>query len=174
MGSEWGSDDERPVHPVTIAEPFFLGATEVTFAQYKVPRERHQRRAAPFTRDFRAYVATPGQPHRGTISGPSSSAPGRQRPAMLGGTDRQRFQDPLPQPPAVGMADVGDPAADAGVQLGEADVPRVIGGQPGMQAAVGVAHLACLHQAMGRVDNEAEPGDARGDGHDLGAGLVDD
>jgi len=31
MGSESGSDDELPVHPVTIAEPFYLGATEVTF-----------------------------------------------------------------------------------------------------------------------------------------------
>jgi len=28
------ADDELPVHPVTIAEPFYLGATEVTFTQY--------------------------------------------------------------------------------------------------------------------------------------------
>jgi hypothetical protein len=47
----------------------------------------------------------------------------------------------------------------------------VVGGNPGTQAAVGVARL---HQAMGRVDGEAEPGDARGDRYDLGAGLVDD
>jgi formylglycine-generating enzyme required for sulfatase activity len=34
MGSESGNSSERPVHPVTIARPFYLGATEVTFAQY--------------------------------------------------------------------------------------------------------------------------------------------
>ena len=33
MGSESASD-ERPVHRVSIAHPFYLGATEVTFAQY--------------------------------------------------------------------------------------------------------------------------------------------
>jgi formylglycine-generating enzyme required for sulfatase activity len=32
MGSESGRTDERPVHQVTILEPFYLGATEVTFA----------------------------------------------------------------------------------------------------------------------------------------------
>jgi len=31
------------------------------------------------------------------------------------------------------MADVGDPAADAGVDLGEADLPGVVCGQPGAQ-----------------------------------------
>jgi formylglycine-generating enzyme required for sulfatase activity len=31
MGS---ADQEKPVHPVTFAQPFYLGETEVTFAQY--------------------------------------------------------------------------------------------------------------------------------------------
>jgi Sulfatase-modifying factor enzyme 1 len=34
MGSVRPSDRERPVHPVTFAQPFYLGRTEVTFAQY--------------------------------------------------------------------------------------------------------------------------------------------
>jgi formylglycine-generating enzyme required for sulfatase activity len=34
MGSESGSSDEQPPHPVTINNPFYLGTTEVTFAQY--------------------------------------------------------------------------------------------------------------------------------------------
>jgi len=55
------------------------------------------------------------------------------RAAVLGGTDHQRVEHPLAQSPAVGMADVGDPAADAGVDLGEADLPGVVCGQPGAQ-----------------------------------------
>jgi len=36
MGTAEGGDfDERPVHKVTISRPFFLGATEVTNAQYE-------------------------------------------------------------------------------------------------------------------------------------------
>jgi hypothetical protein len=34
------------------------------------------------------------------------------------------------QPPAVGVTDMGDPALDAGVQLGEADFSRMIGREP--------------------------------------------
>ena len=35
MGSESGEFDERPVHDVTLAKPFFVAATEVTNAQYE-------------------------------------------------------------------------------------------------------------------------------------------
>jgi sulfatase modifying factor 1 len=36
MGQQQGSHwDERPVHKVTIAEPFYMGVTEVTNAQYE-------------------------------------------------------------------------------------------------------------------------------------------
>lgn len=35
MGSEDGDFDEKPVHPVTISNPFLLSATEVTNAQYE-------------------------------------------------------------------------------------------------------------------------------------------
>jgi formylglycine-generating enzyme required for sulfatase activity len=31
----WGNSDEKPVHPVTISYPFWMGATEVTQAQYQ-------------------------------------------------------------------------------------------------------------------------------------------
>ena len=34
MGSETGSEDERPVHPVRFTQVRYLGATEVTFAEY--------------------------------------------------------------------------------------------------------------------------------------------
>jgi formylglycine-generating enzyme required for sulfatase activity len=34
MGSSTGDTDEQPPQPVTIAQPFLLGATEVTFAEY--------------------------------------------------------------------------------------------------------------------------------------------
>ncbi|MFK8017828.1 MAG: SUMF1/EgtB/PvdO family nonheme iron enzyme [Gammaproteobacteria bacterium] len=34
MGSDGGYEDERPIHEVEIAQPFYLSATEVTFAQY--------------------------------------------------------------------------------------------------------------------------------------------
>ena len=34
MGSTSGDDDERPVHPVTIARPFAVGVYEVTFAEW--------------------------------------------------------------------------------------------------------------------------------------------
>jgi len=36
MGSKSGKERERPIHPVTIAQPFFLGEIEVTFSQYDV------------------------------------------------------------------------------------------------------------------------------------------
>jgi formylglycine-generating enzyme required for sulfatase activity len=35
MGSAKGDGDERPVHDVTITQPFYLGVTEVTQAQYE-------------------------------------------------------------------------------------------------------------------------------------------
>jgi len=35
MGSEDGSDDEKPVHEVRITKPFYLGVTEVTNAQWR-------------------------------------------------------------------------------------------------------------------------------------------
>ncbi len=35
MGAETGATYERPVHPVTISKGFYLGATEVTQAQWK-------------------------------------------------------------------------------------------------------------------------------------------
>ncbi|MBN2702767.1 MAG: formylglycine-generating enzyme family protein [Pontiellaceae bacterium] len=35
MGSENGDDDEKPVHRVTISEPFWMAKTEVTQAQWK-------------------------------------------------------------------------------------------------------------------------------------------
>jgi formylglycine-generating enzyme required for sulfatase activity len=35
MGSEDGDDDEKPVHPVSIARPFWIGKYEVTQAQYR-------------------------------------------------------------------------------------------------------------------------------------------
>ena len=34
MGSKQGSDDERPVHEVVIAAPFYLSTTEITFEEY--------------------------------------------------------------------------------------------------------------------------------------------
>ncbi len=34
MGSDKGDKDEKPVHTVTIAQPFWMSETEVTFAQY--------------------------------------------------------------------------------------------------------------------------------------------
>ena len=45
MGSNDGADDEKPVHPVTISRPFYLGKYEVTQAQWKAvmksnPNER--------------------------------------------------------------------------------------------------------------------------------------
>ena len=36
MGSEQGDDDETPIRAVTIAAPFYLSATEITFEQYDV------------------------------------------------------------------------------------------------------------------------------------------
>jgi formylglycine-generating enzyme required for sulfatase activity len=35
MGSEKGGDDEKPVHKVTISKPFYIGACEVTQAQWE-------------------------------------------------------------------------------------------------------------------------------------------
>jgi formylglycine-generating enzyme required for sulfatase activity len=42
MGSEDADWDERPAHTVTISRPFFLGATEVTNAQYEQFDPQHK------------------------------------------------------------------------------------------------------------------------------------
>ncbi len=42
MGSTQGDWDERPVHEVTISQPFFMSATEVTNAQYEQFDPRHK------------------------------------------------------------------------------------------------------------------------------------
>jgi hypothetical protein len=49
---------------------------------------------------------------------------------MFGGADDETIWDVAAQSPAVGVANMGDPALDAGVQLGEADFARMIGGEP--------------------------------------------
>ncbi|PON12710.1 hypothetical protein C2W62_38190 [Candidatus Entotheonella serta] len=36
MGSNNGNDDEKPVHRVTISQPFYLGQCQVTQAQWEV------------------------------------------------------------------------------------------------------------------------------------------
>ena len=43
LGSEKGQWDERPVHKVRIARPFYLGVTEVTNAQYEQFDPGHRR-----------------------------------------------------------------------------------------------------------------------------------
>jgi len=54
MGSPTGGDfDERPAHKVTITRPFFLGATEVTNAQYEQfdPQHKSLRGKLGFSRE---------------------------------------------------------------------------------------------------------------------------
>lgn len=53
MGSEDGPWDERPVREVTISKPFYLGATEVTNAQYERfdPGHRELRGKLGYSRD---------------------------------------------------------------------------------------------------------------------------
>jgi hypothetical protein len=54
MGQENGGDfDERPVHRVTIAKPFYMGATEVTNAQYEQfdPAHRQLRGKLGFSKE---------------------------------------------------------------------------------------------------------------------------
>ena len=53
MGSEDGDYDERPVHQVTISKPFYMGASEVTNAQYEKfdPDHRKYRGKRGFSRD---------------------------------------------------------------------------------------------------------------------------
>jgi len=74
--------------------------------------------------------------------------PRRDRAAVFGGADGEGVEDVAAQSPAVGVADMGDPALDGGIQLGKADFARMIGREPRPQPAVGVAHLARLDQAM--------------------------
>ena len=94
--------------------------------------------------------------------------------AVLGGADDQRLQDVPAQAPAVGVTNVVDPALDAGIELGEADLAGVIGRQPRPQPPVRRAHLARLDQAVGGKDNEAEPGNPGVHRQHLRPGLVDD
>jgi len=54
MGQETGGDwDERPAHEVRITQPFYLGVTEVTNAQYEQfdPEHRHLRGKLGFSRE---------------------------------------------------------------------------------------------------------------------------
>lgn len=62
------------------------------------------------------------------------------------------------QSPAVGVADVVDPALDAGLQLSGADLAGMIGGEPHPQPAVGGADLARLDQPVRRMNDEASQG----------------
>jgi hypothetical protein len=80
--------------------------------------------------------------------GPGSGLARRDRPAVFGGTDRQRVEDVAAQAPAIGVADMGDLALDAGIELGIADFAGVICSQPRAQPPVGGAHLARLDQAV--------------------------
>jgi len=74
--------------------------------------------------------------------------PRPDRAPIFSRTDDETVEGVAAQPPAVGMGDMGDPALDAGVQLGEADFAGMIGGKPRPQhrdaacrdvAVVGVA-----------------------------------
>ena len=56
--------------------------------------------------------------------------PRRDRAPMFSGADDETVEDMAAQPPAVGLTDMGDPALDAGIQLGEADFARMIGREP--------------------------------------------
>jgi hypothetical protein len=56
--------------------------------------------------------------------------PRRDRAPMFGGADDETVEHMAAQPPAIGVTDMGDPALDAGVQLGEADFARMIGREP--------------------------------------------
>lgn len=78
------------------------------------------------------------------------------------------------QSPAVGVADVVDPALDAGLQLSGADLAGMIGGEPHPQPAVGGADLARLDQPVRRMNDEAEPGDAGIHRQDLSPLVVGD
>jgi hypothetical protein len=61
------------------------------------------------------------------------------RAAMGGRADHETVEDMAAQPPAVGVIDMGDPALDAGTQLGEADFARMIGREPRPQPAMDAA-----------------------------------
>ena len=80
------------------------------------------------------------------------------RAAVFGGTDRQAAKDMAAEAPAVGVADMVDPALDTVIQLSEADLAGVICRQPRTQPPVGGTHLSRLDQAVGGMDDEAEPG----------------
>ena len=100
--------------------------------------------------------------------------PRRDRAPVFGGADDETVEDVAAQSPAVGVGDMGDPALDAGIQLGEADFAGMIRGEPRPQPAIGAAHLARLDQAMGREDDETEPRDAIVDRQHLRSADVDD
>lgn len=46
MGSESGNENEKPVHPVHITRPFYIGVYEVTFDQYDLYTEETKKRSA--------------------------------------------------------------------------------------------------------------------------------
>lgn len=50
MGSEEGLKYEKPVHEVTISKPFYLGATEVTQAQWKAVMETESWKGLPYAK----------------------------------------------------------------------------------------------------------------------------
>ena len=73
------------------------------------------------------------------------------------------------QPPGIGITHMVDPALHTGVEFTEADPAFAPGLETLFQAATGFHHLARLHKAMVRVDDEAEPGDAAASRQSLGA-----
>ncbi len=77
---------------------------------------------------------------------------------MGDGVKPQRAEKMAPQAPTVPLANVIDPTLDAGVELGEARLAGMVGGKASTEPAIGIAHLARLDPAMGRVDDKAEPG----------------
>ncbi len=93
---------------------------------------------------------------------------------MLGRADRQRLQHVPAQAPAIGVADVVDPAPDAGIELGKADLAGVIGGQPRPQPPVAERTLRALTRRWVGMDDEAEPRDPASTGSTCARRLVDD
>ena len=73
-----------------------------------------------------------------------------------------------PQPPAIGVAHMIDPALYAGVELGEADFTRAVRPPALPQPAGKVADIAGFDSAVGGVNDETKPGYAMPDGGDLG------
>jgi hypothetical protein len=66
------------------------------------------------------------------------------------------------QSPGVGIANVIDPAVNAGVEFREGDVPVAPGVEALGEPLGGVDGLTALETAVRGVDDKAEPGDAGG------------